>query len=70
MNEIPVIKWSSVTTYVDIETGEEMTKYKTELKNYITIKTIKKITFSKNKTQGYIEYTKQVKRNPQLKLEI
>lgn len=68
MNEQPVIKWNSNTKYVDIETGEAITKYQFGRNNYIIIKTEKHVTFNTNKTIGYIEYTKQCRRNPQGKL--
>lgn len=68
MNKTPVIKWNSNTIYIDVETGEIITKYRTEKDNYVIIKTTKNVKFNTNKTIGYIEYTKQCRRNTQQQL--
>lgn len=52
------VKWTSKTNYVDIDTGEQLTRYNAKT-NYKTIQTHKHAKFTNaTKTQGFIEYTK------------
>lgn len=60
------ITWSSNTKYVDIDTGEEITKHQS--KEYLKLKKDKYVKLNKNKTSGHIEYTIKCRKHPQGKL--
>ena len=60
-------RWVSKKIYVDIDTGEELTKFNAE-QNYILIGTDKHVKLNRNKTFGYITWIKKYCKNPQLKL--
>lgn len=55
--------WTSKTTYIDIETGETMTKHKFE-KNYYHIHTRTITTINKNKSHGHKKYHKLGRKRP------
>lgn len=63
----PIIRWIHTTKYVDITTGEEITKSNAS-RNYIIIKNKKYVTFNQSKTIGTVEHTKECQRDPQGKL--
>lgn len=65
--QIHPIRWKSKTIYVDMATGEQITKRNAE-KNYSIIKTLKNVTLNYLKTAGNIEYTKQCRSRQQLEL--
>lgn len=50
------IIWRTYTKYVDIDTGEEITKHNFKT-NYYHISTKKHGTLNANKSKGTIEYT-------------
>lgn len=60
-------RWISKSVYVDLDTGEEITKWNAE-KDYLHVGTDKHVKFNYNKTCGYITFTKKYCKNPQLKL--
>ena len=69
MYKIGDIWYRNITKYVDIETGEEITKTKAENKQlYIQLKTVKNATTG-NKPYYTIWQTRECKRNPQTRLE-
>lgn len=59
------ITWTSKTVYVDMDTGEQITKHNA-LNNYIIIKTDKHAKLNANKTAGRIEYTRRCKKDLKL----
>lgn len=61
------IMWTHTTIYVDIHTGEQITKYIAKTQ-YKIIKHDEHITLNKNATRGHIERTNECQRNPQLNL--
>ena len=61
------IRWISKSRYVDIDTGEELTKHNAET-NYIYIGSDKHTELSRNETFGFITWTKKYCKNTQLKL--
>jgi len=63
------IHWSSSSKHVDLDTGEQITKYNAE-QNYLKIQTKKYATINTNKTKGHIEYVIGYRRNPQGKLSL
>lgn len=67
MQQNTAIHWSSSSKWVDVETGEEITKHNA-ITNYIKLKTSKHVKLNENKTKGHIEYTNECRRNPQSKL--
>jgi hypothetical protein len=56
------IHWLSKTTYVDINTGEQLTKQDIAQKNYRVLKTSKKIIIE-HETKRIISYTNECSRN-------
>lgn len=56
--------WTSKTTYVDIETGEQLTKH-TYQKHYYHITTKLETTINKNRNHGHKQYTKIGRRKPE-----
>lgn len=61
------VKWTSYIKYVDLQTGEEITKQNAQT-NYIKIKTKKHATLNATQTHGTVEYTIECRRKPQLNL--
>lgn len=59
------IKWSSISIYIDVETGEILTQ-KEASTNYIIIKKTKHANI--NKKWGTITHTNECRRTPQTKL--
>lgn len=59
--------WTSRTIYVDIETGEIITKEEAK-KNYNVVKTTKVSKLNPNKTHGTTEFTRQCRKKQQGKL--
>lgn len=63
------IRWTAITNYVDIDTGQVLTKkIATDKNKYIKIKTEKYGTVNNVKTRGTIEYTVECRKQPQQKL--
>ena len=60
-------RWKSKSRYVDIDTGEELTKRNAET-NYIYIASDKHTELNRNETFGFITWTKKFCKNPQTKL--
>lgn len=63
----PGIRWTSNTLYVDIETGEQLTKNEVRLK-YTIINTTSDWTLNKIKTHGKKTYIKQCTKSQQGRL--
>lgn len=65
------MNWVTVIKYVNLETGEEISKRtkqetRQEIKNkYIIIKIKKHVKTDKYQTTGVVEYTIECRRNPQ-----
>lgn len=59
------LKWTSTSQYVDVDTGEILTKKEVK-ENYKVIKTIKKIEHGTE--YGYIKYTNECRKSTQGKL--
>jgi len=64
-NERKTIKWYTMTEYVDIETGELISKSEYE-KNYYKIKNNKKIEITEN--HGIIKYITECRQHGQKRL--
>lgn len=60
------IKWYSVTEFVDISTGEIITKSKYEREKYITIKINKSYKIEKN--HGIIKYSRECEKSRQFEI--
>lgn len=60
------IKWYSITEYVDISTGEIISKNEYQRKGYKTIKISKTIKIEKN--NGIIKYSRECEKNRQLEI--
>ena len=60
------IKWYSITEYIDISTGEIISKSEYEREKYITIKINK--TYKINKDNGIIKYSRECEKNRQLEI--
>lgn len=56
--------WTSETTYIDIDTGEMITKHKYN-KEYYHIKTEIETIINKNKSHGHKKYTKIGRKKPE-----
>lgn len=56
--------WTSSSKYVDLDTGEELTKHRYKT-SYIHEKTDKNVRLNKHKTQGHIEYINGGRRSTQ-----
>lgn len=61
------IHWTSNTKWVDLDTGEEITKHNAQ-SNYIKIKTVKNAKINDIKTRGHIEYINECRKSRQTKL--
>lgn len=63
-------KWFSTTTYVDVETGETISKSDYERGNYRKIKTTKSYEFTEksNRKYGEIKHTIEIKEHEQTRL--
>lgn len=61
------ITWTTRNRYVDIHTGEELTKHQVKL-NYITLTKTKRHEVNYNRTRGIVEITNECERTIQGKL--
>lgn len=60
-------RWTTKSTYVDIQSGEELTKHRAKTE-YIIINKTKRTIINGNKTRGCIEVTNECIRQQQGKL--
>lgn len=67
MQQTTAIHWKSESKYVDIDTGEEITKHNAAT-NYIKIKLSKHVQINEIKTKGTIYYIHECRKQPQGKL--
>lgn len=52
----PGVRWTTISRYVDKETGEEITPHNAK-KNYVIESKEKTVLLNYNKTKGYVEIT-------------